>query len=337
MKQTGVIIVLIVGIALFHYLTPVKSHHLHAIFQRLFYLPIILAAFRFGLRGGLVCALVCALLYAPHILFQWHSFPQEAFIKSIEIAMFAVVGGVVGVLADIQQHQHRQLLDAQRQVRRMDRLGLLGQLASGLAHEIRNPLGALIGSAEILDDAIVAADPNKEFVRILRKELVRLRDTVNEFLLFARPAPAERIPNNLNDVVKATCSLVEQEARRHGITFDCRLDESMPLIPMDAEKLKQIMLNLMLNSIQALPDGGTVTVTTRLEKQWASLLIADNGPGIPVEQQKEIFTPFYSTKKEGTGLGLSIVKQLVEAVNGSIHYVANDNGACFEVRIPRDG
>ena len=140
----------IVGVSLLHYLTPVLHHAAwHALFQRLYYVPIILGAYWFGFRWGLFLSLLCGLVYAPHIFFQWSTNPMAADSKYVEIVMFVVIASLVGTLSDIQKLQQRQLLETTKQLHRADRLSLLGQLAAGLAHEIRNPLGSLIGSDEI--------------------------------------------------------------------------------------------------------------------------------------------------------------------------------------------
>ena len=333
MKKIALIAAIII-ISLLHYLSPVKFHHLHAVYQRLYYIPIILAAYWFGLKGGLVFALIAGVFYAPHIFFQWSFHPMETFTQYVEIVMFLVISSLVGILSDVQRLQYRQIRDANLQISRMDRLSLLGQLAAGLAHEIRNPLGSLIGSVEILEDDLGQNYPKIEFVTIMHKELNRLRDKLNEFLQFARPAPPQQIENNLNDVVKAAVDLVQNQATKTSCSIISRTDDSLPLIPVDAEQIKQVLINLFLNAIQAMPDGGTVTVSTSKESKTAVISVEDEGKGIPAEDADKIFNPFFSTKKDGTGLGLAIVKQLLEAMNGAITLAESSSGARFEVRIP---
>lgn len=321
-------------ISLLHYFSPVEYHHLHAIYQRLYYIPIVLSAYLFGLRIGLLFALLSAVFYVPHIFFQWSFNPSESFTQYVEVVMFMVIASLVGILADIQRRQRRQIERAARQIRRMDRLSLLGQLAAGLAHEIRNPLGSLIGSNEVLKEKITPDNALREFVEIMDRELHRLRDKLNEFLGFARPAPPQIVPNDLNDVVQAATGLVEKQAARSSVRIRMDLDQSLPLAPMDAEQLKQVLLNLLLNGVQAMPRGGVLLVSTWRESGRLGVSVEDEGTGVSPDQQDKIFDPFYTTKEEGTGLGLAIVRQLVEAVGGSVDVTNGQRGARFEVRIP---
>ncbi len=335
MKKISLIAGILI-ISLLHYLSPIYYHQAHAVYQRLYYVPIILASYWFGLRTGLLFALLCGMSYAPHIFFQWSPHPQETFTQYVEIAMFFVIASLVGILSDIHRMQYRQIESAKEQIRRMDRLSLLGQLAAGLAHEIRNPLGSLIGSAEILKDSLEPDHPKHEFVEIMRKELNRLRDKLNEFLRFARPAPPQIVPNNINDVVWAAVKLVEKEASKSSITIATQFDDSSAITPMDAEQLKQVVLNLLLNAIHAMPEGGKITISTWKNSNAFGFSVEDEGTGIPDDQKERIFEPFFTTKKDGTGLGLAIVKQLIEAMKGTIDVTSSAKGSRFEVSIPHE-
>lgn len=333
-KKVGLLLG-IVGVSLLHYLTPVPHHApWHALFQRLYYVPIILGAYWFGFRWGLLLSLLSGLVYAPHVFFQWSAIPMAADSKYVEIIMFVIIASLVGTLSDFQKLQQKKLLETTRQLHRMDRLSLLGQLAAGLAHEIRNPLGSLIGSDEILAEHIDSKHPAYEFIGILRKEHRRLRDKLNEFLSFAKPSEPQLIPNQVNDVVRSTLSLVAKEAADRHCSVLPVLDEHLPFVPMDAAHLQQVLLNLLLNGIQAMPEGGTLTVETRQEKHGVALTVHDEGSGIPAEAMERIFDPFYSTGNDGTGLGLAIVKQLTESMNGTVTVASGDGGTSFTIRIP---
>lgn len=335
MKKILLVVVILI-IALLHYCTPISLHHMHAFYQRLYYVPIIIGAYWFGLKSGIPFSVLAALSYLPHIIFQWSAHPDEAFTQYVEIAMFFMIGSLVGILSDRQRFQYKQIQEANLKISRMDRLSLLGQLAAGLAHEIRNPLGSLVGSVEILEESLGEKHPKIEFVTIMHQELNRLRDKLNEFLKFARPAPPQRIENSINDVVKAGVDLVQREAAKTSSRIETRIDETVPLVSMDAEQVKQILINLLLNSVQAMPDGGTVTVTTGVYDAGVFFSVEDDGNGVSAENREKIFDPFFSTKKDGTGLGLPIVKQLVEAMNGTVTLSDAPAGARFEVRIPNE-
>ena len=333
-KKVGLLLG-IVAVSLLHYLTPVLHNAAwHALFQRLFYVPIILGAYWFGFRWGLILSLLSGLVYAPHVFFQWSAIPMAADSKYVEIIMFVIIASLVGTLSDVQKLQQRKLLEATGQLHRMDRLSLLGQLAAGLAHEIRNPLGSLIGSDEILAESIGKDHPKYEFIEILQKEHRRLRDKLNEFLNFAKPSPPQLLPNQLNDVVRSTVSLIAKQAADSNCPIILNLDEQLPMVPMDAAHMQQILLNLLLNGVQSMPEGGTLTVATKQENNSIEVSVRDEGTGIDKDTINRIFDPFYSTKSEGTGLGLSIVKQLTEAMNGTIAVESDDRGTGFTLRIP---
>jgi two-component system sensor histidine kinase HydH len=323
----------IVAISLLHYCTPIMMHDFHAVYQRLYYMPIILCAYWFGFRWGFCAAAVSALFYLPHIIFQW-ACTMEMFTQYVEVVMFFVIGSLVGILSDVQRKQQKQIQDTQAQISRMDRVSLLGQLAAGLAHEIRNPLGSLMGSDEILAQSLGKDHPKYEFVEILQKEHRRLRDKLNEFLSFARPAPACIIPNNLNDIVRATTSLAEKQIQKSGCSLHMELDKEIRDIPVDADKMKQILLNLILNASQAMPDGGKIILRTGRNERSAFVSVEDQGQGIDTQIKEKIFEPFFTTKKDGTGLGLSIVKQLLETMNGTINVRSDKSGSLFTIRIP---
>lgn len=309
-------------------------HDFHAIFQRLYYLPIILFAYKFGFRWGLAAAIFSAVTYVPHIILQWASMPMEMFTQYVEIVMFLVIGSLVGILSDIQKAQLKQIQQANLQMYRMDKMSLLGQLAAGLAHEIRNPLGSLIGSDEILAESLGKDHPKYEFIEILQKEHRRLRNKLNEFLSFARPSPACIIPNNLNDIVRATINLAEKQAIKSGCSLILELDNKITDIPIDADRMKQILLNLLINSCQAMPNGGRITVSTWSEKESVCISVNDQGPGIEKKIIGRIFEPFFTTKNDGTGLGLAIVKQLIDEMNGKIDVQSSEQGTQFTIRIP---
>jgi signal transduction histidine kinase len=330
-----VLFLAILATSVLHYTTPVTLHDFHSVYQRLYYVPIILCAYWFGFRWGLIAAIFSAITYLPHIFLHWSHMPMESFTQYVEIVMFLLIGSLVGILSDVQRKQQKQIEQAHLHMRRMDRMGLLGQLAAGLAHEIRNPLGSLIGSDEILAESLGKDHPKYEFIEILQKEHRRLRDKLNEFLSFARPVTACIIPNNLNDIVQTTVKLAEKHAQKSGCTFELDLKSGLEDVPVDADQMKQIVLNLILNACQAMPDGGKITIATLIEKEYFKILVKDQGHGIDEKIRNSIFEPFFTTKKDGTGLGLAIVKQLLETMNGSIEVQSSVNGSQFTIRIPR--
>lgn len=329
----------ILGISLLHYLTPLHLHYLHDIFQRLYYLPIILAALWFGLRGGLVCSLAVSVVYAPHILFQWGGPPAMEMEKYLEIVMYNIVGGVTGLLAQRErerslelqrtaeglknsyatlQHQSEQIIAIEEQLRRAEKLSTMGEMAAVLAHEIRNPLGSIRGTAEILRDDYRPGDPKYEFIEIQIKETERLNHVVEDFLRIARPQPGERKVCSLREELETIASLVAGDARQRGVSLTLDNVPAEASVSADGEKLRQAFLNIVINALQATPAGGRVIITTQPVEAGYEIRFRDTGGGITATDLEHIFEPFFTTKADGTGLGLAITRKIIEAHGGEL-------------------
>jgi signal transduction histidine kinase len=274
----------------------------------------------------------------------------------VEIFLFLVIGITTGILSQMERKQRRRyeqaiirldeshrklreqtevLFQTEEQLRRADRLSALGELSAGMAHEIRNPLGSIKGAAEILKDDYRPNDPKFEFVEILLKETDRLNAIVQEFLNFARPKPPELRRTDINDVIESVLTLTAQPLRKAGVTVEKQLDRSIGARDLDAGLLQQALLNLVLNAIQAMPAGGTLTVTSALRGPCLEVSVADTGEGIAPDVRKRLFTPFFTTKQDGTGLGLAITYRIIENHQGTINVESEPGkGARFTVRIP---
>src|SRR6266571_4465041 len=255
----------ILGITLLHYLTPLHLPVLHDIFQRLYYIPIIYAAFWFGMRGGLISSIVVSILYAPHILFQWGGGPSLEMEKFLEIVLYNVVGGITGFLSQREEERREELQQTARgledsyrklqsqadliigieeQLRRAERLSALGELSAVLAHEIRNPLGSIRGTAEILKDDFRPGDRKYEFLEILVKETDRLNRVVEDFLGLARPVSGEPARFDLISELAEVLALTDAESRERGVAVTLTQD-GVPPLKGDREKLRQVFLNLI--------------------------------------------------------------------------------------------
>jgi signal transduction histidine kinase len=203
-----------------------------------------------------------------------------------------------------------------------------------MAHEIRNPLGSIRGTAEILKDGVDPDDPRHEFAEILVKEVDRLNRVLEDFLRFARQAPLERGSFDLNAVVREVLDLTRRQAERSNVAVIVTLEE-LPLLTGDGGQLRQALLNLVLNALQAMSLGGQLTVTTRRSNGQAVVIVADNGPGIPVGEEARIFKTFVTTRPDGTGLGLPISQRIVASHGGQITLLNNPGeGAAFTIALP---
>jgi len=248
--------------------------------------------------------------------------------------------GVVLVLHDLTLQQTLEVT-----TRRADRLTALGTVASGLAHEIRNPLGGIKGAAQLLRGALT--DP--ELLRcadIIIREVERLDGLVEQLRELATPPRLQVEPVNIHRVLNDVLALERQSPRWGQITLRTAFDPSLPAVRGDRAQLTQVFLNLVKNAVEALGGTGQLAVSTRLEARFhirrrsgrarfLSVLIEDNGPGISEDHQAQLFSPFFSTKPRGTGLGLALCHRIVSEHGGTIaHEPRRGRGTCFRVTLP---
>lgn len=351
--KTTVLVFSIAGITILHYTTGTHQHFYHDIYQRLYYLPIIFAAFWFGWKGGIAASLTVSIVYAPHVIFQLGLLPSMDIERFLEILLYNVVGGVTGYLAEREmrlrvmhqeaaerlsesyrrlEEQTGRVLEIEEQLRRADRLSTLGELAAGMAHELRNPLGSIKGTAEILQGDYRPGDKKYEFISIMIREVERLNKVVEDFLRFARPLPLQTTDVDLGEEISSVIHLVKGQAA--GIDIEL-LPFSIPRVRADREKLVQVFLNIILNAIQAMPGRGRLTISADKVDNYIDVSFGDTGAGIPEEGREKLFKPFFTTKSTGTGLGLAISNRIVEAHGGKITFESElGKGTTFKVRLP---
>ncbi len=339
----------IVVTSILHYVTPQSRFLWHIVFQRLYLLPIVYAALHFGWRGGVAAAAVSGILYVPHIVTAWHHEPEYTASQYAEIIVLFLVGVVTGILADRERRRgreleatsdqlrrvNRELQDSFEQLRRADRLSAIGQLSASLAHEIRNPLGSIEGAANILDRPETTGEMRREFMGIIRKESQRLNRLLTNLLDFARPRPPEFQAVDLGRLIDSVVDLVGHTASHAGVRIRKEIAAGLPAVESDPEQLKQVILNLAINAIQAMPRGGELAVSAAGQDGSVVVRIRDEGEGIAAADLERIFDPFYTTKANGTGLGLSVALQIVEQHGGAIRAERNDGaGMTFAVELP---
>ena len=231
-----------------------------------------------------------------------------------------------------------ELHHLEAQLRRRDRLHALGEVAMGLAHEIRNPLGIIKTATQLLHRRADLADTDKRHLEYVVSEVSRINELITEFLDFAKPNPPLRVLQAARPLVDEILGFCAPELTAHNV--DVQVDDQAPgaTIYADAKQLKQACLNLILNAIDAMPDGGRLTLGIRSVGDNTVISIADSGQGIPAEMIERIFTPFVTTKASGTGLGLAKVYSIMESHDGSIECTSEkDAGATFSLYIPAIG
>jgi signal transduction histidine kinase len=260
---------------------------------------------------------------------------REAY-SSDEIEIFRGVATTIGVTLQNSQVYER--------MKERDRLAALGQMAAGLAHEIRNPLGSIKGAAQFLQPAAAkqTGDSTKEFLDIIVEEVNRLNKIVSQFLDYARPYRGEQRPLEVNEVLKKTLQLIAKE-QNSAVEINSRLAEALPPVRADAEQLLQVFLNLSLNALQAMPQGGQLLLSTSLRRAtrrgaaaaFLEVRFRDTGVGIPPGDLRNLFIPFFTTKEKGTGLGLPISQRIIENHGGTIEVRSQPGeGATFTVLLP---
>jgi signal transduction histidine kinase len=264
----------------------------------------------------------------------WDERVPEAF-ASDEIALILNLADQLAAVVE-----NSKLYDRMRE---RDRLAALGEMSAGLAHEIRNPLGAIKGAAQCLDPKKLPGEEG-EFLEVIVEEVNRLNGVVSAFLDYARPLKQNFGPTDLNEVVTRTVRLIQNDVP-HNITLKVELEDGLARTDADAEQLKQVLINLVQNARQAIGDQpGEITLKTvrperfgepRFSAEQIELHVIDNGPGIPADQQLNIFVPFFTTKQKGTGLGLAICQRIVKNHGGVITVQSRSGeGSTFIVRLP---
>lgn len=342
------ITVTVLLISLLHYQTVGSHPLLHEVSQRLYYLPITYGAYRYGIRGGLAVALLSVAFFLPHV--GRHFDDLNVYVNQYaEMIVFFLLGIATGLIANAEKRERRRYEQTAEELRRAyselkqtvdqlllaDRLASLGQLSAAIVHEVRNPLASIKGAVEALESEIPSGHRKREFLDAINHEIDRLNRLVTEFLQFARPRQPEMMPMQPNDVVRSVVTLVAKEAARLQVQIVTHLDDKLPEIMMDGEQIKQALLNLVINGMQAMSGGGQLEMTTAHRDRTVAIRVRDHGPGIAPEVRDRIFNPFVTTKEGGTGLGLAIAYRLVKQHNGAIRaYDAPDGGSVFEIELP---
>ena len=231
--------------------------------------------------------------------------------------------------------QERQRL--QEQLRHADRLATIGQLAAGVAHELNEPLGSILGFAQLAGKDLGTDNPLSRDIEKIEAASLHAREVIRKLMIFSRQAHQQKAPVNLNEVAKEGLLFLESRCSKAGITLIKELRADLPEITADKNQLNQILVNLVVNAIQAMPDGGTIKIKTDRLDGGVILAVSDTGTGIDQSIQDKIFMPFFTTKdiNEGTGLGLAVVHGIVASHGGTIKVDSTgEKGTTFEIYLP---
>lgn len=340
---------LVVTLAVSTWMAPPHAIVLHNVLHHLNILPFMLAGMLFGWRGAIKTVLLATVLQAPSIYRHWSRMPLDAQDEIVELSTFGAAGVIVGLFADRERMQRLRVettkLELERvyielrqnidQLKKTERLTAAGQLSASLAHEIRNPLASISGAAGILARGHASVEARAECLEILTKESQRLNQLLTSFLDFARP----RLPRLQRiaplEMVQSVTALAQHSSSRQGILLQVQAEAGQREVECDPEQIKQLLLNLILNAIQATDGAGTIVVRTFFTDDRLSIEVCDQGHGILPEQQEHIFEPFFTTKENGTGLGLAIASNIAAQHGGSVSCMPNaDKGTIFRLEMP---
>ncbi len=316
--------------------------------------PMISAATALDVGGTLVFSLLAAGSYLMFLLppfFDWKQLKLDSTSVTdvvLRAAFLAMVGNLANILAEDLRAQNQKfrrtaeklaeanvhIQEAEEAVRRSDRLAALGQLSAGLAHELRNPLGTIKVSSEMLGRSVASENEvAREVAGFIATEVDRCNSLITRFLQFARPLELRLEAADLAQVLDRAIQSAEREAP--GIAVYRNYAPEIPPFPMDAELLERVFYNLVLNAAQASPSGGAVTVKTRAAGGTAEIAVIDRGAGIHPKHIDTIFNPFFTTKPTGVGLGLAIVSKIVDEHGGKITVESElGKGSVFRVLLP---
>jgi signal transduction histidine kinase len=364
-----VILIVLLALAIFQYYidqTPLNSlpgfsnsffTGIHDVNRALFLIPIVYAALAFRLRGSIVTLLIFLAALLPRALL-FSTYPNPL-LRSLVFVVFAAFIGLF-IATELNRFERerqtrneldaayqklnqytQQLKDSQEQLIQSEKLSSLGQLAASIAHEVNNPLSGILMYTQLLSKKISSGEVTKEgtldYLAKMEAELVRSAGLVRNLLDFARQSVPALVETDLNDIINRVLELAAHSARLNKVEVVKELDPSLPKLTADPNQLQQVCTNLVVNAIQAMPQGGRLTLRTSMADSQIKLEVRDTGYGISPENMRKLFTPFFSTKKEvkGVGLGLAVSYGIIQRHRGKIEVQSKKGkGTTFTVYLP---
>ncbi|MCW5976449.1 MAG: hypothetical protein KIT09_00150 [Bryobacteraceae bacterium] len=317
-------------------------------------MPVVSAATTFGALGAALTTLAACASYLSFLAFvDWERQYVDYRELGLRVLFLAMLGFLTHMLGEANRAQarryqtvaeqlseaNRNLRQAEAAVRRSERLAALGQLTAGLAHELRNPLGTMKASAEVLQMKVTAEnDVARELAGFIGAEVDRVNSLITRFLDFARPLKLERRETELTEVVDRAVARLENHRPLFDVAVYKNYSPDIKPFPLDAELMTIVMYNLLENAAQASPSGGAITVKTRPVEGGVEVAVIDRGAGIAEKDRESIFNPFFTTKPTGIGLGLAIVAKIVHEHRGRLAVESEaGQGSVFRVLLPAGG
>jgi two-component system, NtrC family, sensor histidine kinase HydH len=246
-------------------------------------------------------------------------------------ALFVVLVFVVKRGEGIIQKRAMERLRLKERLSRAERLSSLGEMAAGISHEIRNPLGIIRSSAELLKKKVTKIDPSNTIPDIIVEEANRLNRIITDFINFAKPRSPNLSPCHIQEIIEKNITFLSMQIEEKGYRIQQNYPDSLPMIQADAALLYQSFLNILINAMQAMPDGGRIDISISADDRIVTIKFEDEGQGIPDDVLDKIWDPFFTTKEMGTGLGLGVVKNIIESHGGSIQIQNRPSGGAVVI------
>ena len=250
-------------------------------------------------------------------------------------ALFIVLFLIVKRGESIIDRRTLERIRLRERLNRAKHLASLGEMAAGISHEIRNPLGIIMSSAALLRKKTNGSGKSNVMANIIVEEAERLNNLITDFFNFAKPMRLNLQPCQLNEIIEKNVTFLSAEIRNQGLTVTKQFNEPLPTILADAAILYQAFLNILINAMQAMPEGGDICIGINTVDDTILIEFEDEGEGISEDLEEKIWNPFFTTKEMGTGLGLGIVKNIIESHNGTIQITnGSSGGARVEISLP---
>ena len=247
---------------------------------------------------------------------------------------FKIIASSINNLSLKLYNYNKQLKKLQDDMIKSAKLAAAGQMAAGLAHEIRNPLSSVKMMSQIIRNRYLKENEGMSEISTVLEEIDRINNLITDLLEFSKPGPMNFSKYDINEIIKNVLNLHKYNIEHQNITVETELDRNIPLTCIDSEKIKLCFINFIVNAVQAMPHGGILKIETEASESRIKILISNTGEKILQKDIGEIFEPFFTTKKEGTGLGLAMTRLILERHYGSVTVESSDDITVFEIMLP---
>jgi signal transduction histidine kinase len=319
--------IVVISVVHYLYLFPVKMSVTRDLVNRAYFFPIILSALWFGLKGGLLAPLIVSFICLPYSIIAMEQHRVYFYDEILQMFLFMLVGSLLGVLKDREQRQRARN-------EKLEALAALGEALASVAHEMKNILIPIRGFLRRIRENASLEGKAASYLDIVDSESAKLDKMTQDMLAFGRFAPLQRKEVDVGALVEEVKRTLNNEFRGGRVQLICHTECRTPA-SLDVDKIRQVLVNLLQNALQASPEGGEVRLSAEGNRHAVKFVIEDQGVGIPAENLERIFQPFFTTKAKGTGLGLPITQRIVREHGGQIQVKSTPgNGTRFTLTFP---